>query len=307
MHELGHVIGLDHEAANDAIMQAALTNISSLQSDDIDCANFIYGGEISLPSIYGFEVMLPEHGPLEEQIDSVNFSGTLSDTDTTVDDSAIDIYQLSFANDTSLTVELDSSDFDPLLYMVRVDSTQTPIDEFVFSDDNSGSGSASRIAQDIPAGTYWFGATGANGGSAGDYTITLSTFAVSTEPAVNKYQLIYGADVQINPNPLINGGLGSADFQFEDKFLDLYQFSVQTQTDMRFDLVSDDFDTTLILVEVLPDQSVGSLVLENDDNMFGTNSRIEHSLPPGTYWMGVTSLFNGETGDYRVNVSVDVE
>ncbi|MDD9896189.1 MAG: hypothetical protein OXU24_10460, partial [Gammaproteobacteria bacterium] len=87
---------------------------------------------------------------------------------------------------------------------------------------------------------------------------------------------------------------------------DIYQFTVKAETDMRFDLITDDFDTVLLLVEVIAHQSLGSLVLVNDDNIFGTNSRIEYSLPPGTYWKGVTSFAIGENGDYRINVSVNV-
>ena len=306
LHELGHVIGLDHEATNDAIMRATLTDFGSLQTDDINGANFIYGGDVSLESIYGFEIKLPEPGPLEEQENTIYISGSLTDSDASVNDSAIDIYQLTFAQDTSITVDLNSSDFDPLLYLVRIDSTQTPIEEFVFSDDNSGAGSAARIVQDIPAGTYWFGATGVTSGSEGDYSITLSSLAASIEGALEEYQTIYGAEVQINPNPFIYGDLRNSDFRFEDKFMDIYQFTVKAETDMRFDLISDDFDTVLLLVEVLEDQSLGSLVLVNDDNIFGTNSRIEYSLPPGTYWKGVTSFAIGENGDYRINVSVNV-
>ncbi|NKB35115.1 MAG: matrixin family metalloprotease [Pseudomonadales bacterium] len=306
LHELGHVIGLDHEAANDAIMQASLTDISTLQTDDINGANFVYGGEITIDSIYGIDIKLPEAAPLEGIVDTVNIAGALSLEDVIVDAAAIDIYQVTFANDINVTVELSSEDFDPLLYLARIDSTQFPINEFVFSDDNSGTESSSRIATALPAGTYWLGATAATANSVGNYSITLSTFATDTDPQFEEYQSIYGADVQVNPNPIIDGELRNSDFRFESRFLDLYQFSVQAQTSMRIDLTSNEFDSKLLLVEVLSDQSIGSLVLENDDNGFGSNSRIEETLQPGTYWIGVTSFTFNESGDYRINVTVNV-
>ena len=73
---------------------------------------------------------------------------------------------------------------------------------------------------------------------------------------------------------------------------------------MRIDLASSAFDTSLLLVAVNSDQSLGSLSLQNDDNGSGTNSVIETTLPPGTYWLGVTSFAPDETGDYNIAISL---
>jgi hypothetical protein len=43
LHELGHFMGLDHETAAAAIMQPIIGDIDSLQQDDIDGANSLYG------------------------------------------------------------------------------------------------------------------------------------------------------------------------------------------------------------------------------------------------------------------------
>lgn len=306
LHELGHAIGLNHEVTNAAIMQASLSDLNTLQTDDINGANFIYGVEVTFDSIYGIEISLPEIEPLAGVVDTLNFSGELSVDDQLVDNIALDIYQLTFANDINITVELSSTEFDPLLYLVRVDSTQLPFEEYVFADDNSGPESAARIAVAIPAGTYWLGATAATANSLGSYAATLSTFATNTDPEFEEYQSVYGPSVQINPNPVIGGMLSNSDFRFENKFLDLYQFNVQLKTDLRIDLTSSDFDTKLILVEIQSDQTLGSLSVENDDNGVGTNSRIEQELTPGTYWIGVTSFANSEVGEYQINVSVNV-
>jgi hypothetical protein len=50
---------------------------------------------------------------------------------------------------------------------------------------------------------------------------------------------------------------------------------------------------------------LGSLVLENDDrSAFSFDSRIQQLLPPGTYWIGVSSSFEKETGDYSLDITV---
>jgi hypothetical protein len=43
LHELGHFMGLDHETTNAAIMQPIIGDLDSLQQDDIDGANSLYG------------------------------------------------------------------------------------------------------------------------------------------------------------------------------------------------------------------------------------------------------------------------
>lgn len=305
LHELGHALGLSHEASNAAIMQGALTDIDALQQDDINGANFVYGGEYSISSIYGIDIKIPEPDPLSGIVDTLNFSGELATGDASVDENFIDIFEVTFANDINLTLELSATDFDPLLYLVRMDSTQTAIQDFVFSDDNSGLDSASRISEPVPAGTYWIGVTGISNNSEGAYSVVLSTFATNTSPQFEEFESIFGVTVQVNPNPFIEGRLIDSDFQFENKFLDIYQFEVHAETDLRVDLSSEDFDTRLFLIEILPDQKIGPLVIENDDTAFGSNSRIDQNLQEGNYWIGVTSFSNNSTGNYQINLSVN--
>mgnify|MGYP002397023424 CR=1 FL=1 len=81
----------------------------------------------------------------------------------------------------------------------------------------------------------------------------------------------------------INGASpsGTTDFLFAKSFLDLYQLDVVNTTNLQFDLSSSQLDTYLLVVEILPDQSLGSLVLENDDrSAFSFDSRIQQLLPP---------------------------
>ena len=95
-----------------------------------------------------------------------------------------------------------------------------------------------------------------------------------------------------------------ADDKFEDRYLDIYQFDVTEAVELRIDLDSTQFDTRLLLVDVLENQEFGSVFLENDDNGSGTNSTVQAELQPGTYWMVITTFENGNTGEYDLAVTV---
>lgn len=306
LHELGHALGMTHVSADiEAIMQPFTSEIDSLQADDIAGANFIYGGGATLSTIYGIDVSLPRNSELSGPADTVNFSGALANTDADLDGRLLDIYQFTFVNDSTVDIQLSSNTIDTFLYLVRVSSTQDIIDAFTFVDDDSGPGRNSRITTNIQAGTYWLGASSAGVGEVGDYAVSMVASTSSTTPSFEIFQSIYDAEVQINPNPQIRGSLSSTDFLFAKSFLDLYQFDVVNTTNLQFDLSSSQLDTYLLVVEILPDQSLGSLVLENDDrSAFSFDSRIQQLLPPGTYWIGVSSSFEEETGDYSLDITV---
>ena len=72
---------------------------------------------------------------------------------------------------------------------------------------------------------------------------------------------------------------------------------------MIISLNSSTFDTSLLLVDVVNNE-LGNLVLQNDDNSSGTNSRLETTLSPGTYWLGVTSFNPSESGSYDIAVTL---
>lgn len=304
LHELGHALGLNHEPSKSAIMQSLVGPLNTLTSDDIAGANAIYGAEVTFESIYGIDIILPAVTTLIGPNDSVSFSGNLTVSDTTLDGKFIDLYQYTFENDSTVDVQVTSAEIDAFLYLVRVTSTQDTVPAFTFADDDSGQGSNSRINQVIQAGTYWIGVTSAGNADQGSYDVSIIAFTSTPPSSFESFLSIYGANVEVNPNPNIKGDLSDSDFKFEGKALDLYQFDVLSSTNLRFDLSSSDFDPTLIVVEIDSSQQLGTIVLENNDGGTGTNSRIEQTLSPGTYWIGVTSFTTDETGDYNIDVSV---
>lgn len=306
LHELGHVLGLNHEFTSDAIMQPFAGDLATLQQDDINGANFIYNGVSTTQSIYGIPIQLPAQQQFEGPQDSFAFSGTLENSDAVVDDKSIDIYQIHFSNDSQVTVSMHSTEIDASLILARVDSTQQLINDQFFQDSNGAGGTDAQISQTLPAGTYWIGASSANSLETGQYDIAINSSNVSSLSSMDTFTSVYGADVEINPNPQIANELALTDSRFEDRYIDVYQFEVSETVELRIDARSSQFDTKLLLVDVLPNQALGNVFIENDDNGGGTNSTIQSQLEPGTYWMAVTSFFEDSTGDYDISISVVV-
>ncbi len=305
LHELGHALGLEHESDEPAIMQPFISSLDTLQRDDINGANSVYGKEATFPSIYGVDIILPSASEITASSGSVSLTGVLSQSDGKLDNRPIDIYQFTLPRDYMVDLRVSSTDLNSLLYLVRINSTQGIIPEYSFSSHNSGSDSDARINTVLAAGTYWAGVTSADGAETGGYSVSLLANAeVSNLSEENSFVSVFGAAIQVNPNPIITGELSGSDFRLDDRFLDVYQIAVDSPVTLKFALSSNAIDTKLLLVQVNGDQSLGPLSLENDDNGSGTNSTIEALLQPGTYWIGVTSFSTNATGNYRLDTTV---
>ena len=323
LHELGHALGLRHEATNAAMMQALVSDLNTLQADDINGANAIYTTAVEPPvvppvippleklsSIYGVDIMLPAPSVLGGPTHNVSLSGSLASGDASLDNKFLHLYQFTFANDTNVDLRLNSIVFDPFLYLVRVSSTQDAIPTHTFSDDNSGAGANAQIVKTIQAGTYWVGVSSAANNQQGSYALTLTTSNANPTKSFASFQSNYGVGVEINPNPSIVGNLSGSDFSLNDKHIDLYQFSVANQTKIRIDLSASAFDPVLVVARLLPNGLLSAqeidegFLLLNDDFGGSLNSRIEQTLTPGTYWIGVTSAKTGQTGDYQIESTV---
>lgn len=308
LHELGHALGLDHSAANAAIMQAFISDADSLQSDDIAGVVSIYGAdevvqETTLANIYGVTLVVPDNAIISGPNTSNNLSGTLSSSDNQLEGKSLDLYQYTFENDSSIDIQLSSQAFDPFLYLVRVSATQASIPSSTFIDDDSGSGNSARISESIQAGTYWLGVSSASNSGQGGYEVSIISNTSNPSTSFKSFTSIYGVEVLVNPNPDIGGRLESTDFIFENKFLDLVQIEVATTSTVKIDLSSSTFDTNLLLVDIINNE-VGSLALQNDDSGSDTNSRLEATLAPGTYWLGVTSFDTNESGSYDIAITL---
>ena len=141
LHELGHVIGLDHESSVSAIMAPIIGNLDRLTEDDIAGVNTLYGGLsrcIVRPLVFG------------------QSSDSLSDGDCTVaeltvggdDTSFIDVYRFDLSATTTLEFSMTSPVLDSVL--VLADSN---LNYLVFDDNSSGACDAS-LRQELEPGSY---------------------------------------------------------------------------------------------------------------------------------------------------------
>ncbi|MEX0965375.1 MAG: matrixin family metalloprotease [Pseudohongiellaceae bacterium] len=307
LHELGHALGLDHSDATDAIMRPFVSDTDSLQADDIAAVVSIYGGGgiagTTVANIYGVALLAPNDSTVSGPSNSNNLSGTLGSGDNQLEGKPLDLYQYTFENDSSIEIQLNAEAFDPFLYLVRVSATQSAVPDYTFFDDNGGPGNNARIVEQIQAGTYWLGVTSTHSSALGGYNVSIESSTSAPSSSFESFTSVYGVDVLVNPNPSIGGSLGLGDAVFDERFLDLVQFEVAATSTVRIDLRSANFDTNLLLVDIL-NQQVGTLLLQDDDGGSNTNSRIETTLLPGTYWLGVTSFAASETGAYDIDISL---
>lgn len=75
---------------------------------------------------------------------------------------------------------------------------------------------------------------------------------------------------------------------------------------LQIDLTSERFDTRLMLANVLPDGSLGSLFVLDEDGGESTNSRIMRSFESGRYFMVASSDTVLGSGQYEISVSVTI-
>lgn len=140
LHELGHVLGMSHEATKSAIMRANIGNLFSLQEDDIAGATLLYGGYSNCPV---------------RTLDFGRVDGQLADDDCTVqelmgggnDSSLVDVYEFSLAQETEVRFSMSSSAFDPVLVLMTDKSA-------VIETSSDASEDTARIERTLAAGSY---------------------------------------------------------------------------------------------------------------------------------------------------------
>jgi hypothetical protein len=143
LHELGHMIGLDHNSAvpAESIMAPSIGNIHRLQDDDIEAVSTLYGG---LSKCHF------------SQLSFGKASGSLADGDCTVDkltvggtdDSFIDVYRFEVGQRTTMQFETVSAALDSVLLLS--DSNLN----FLGFDTKSSSSCSSSLSQTLGVGSY---------------------------------------------------------------------------------------------------------------------------------------------------------
>jgi hypothetical protein len=142
LHELGHAMGLDHESSAAAIMAPNISNIDSLQQDDIAGVNTLYGG------LENCTVMPLSFGTTKNSLSS----GDCTVVDLTVggtDTSFIDLYRFDLESTTTVQFAMESEQLDSVLLLATTD-----LDYLAFDDKTSGL-CGSILTTTLQAGSYF--------------------------------------------------------------------------------------------------------------------------------------------------------
>jgi hypothetical protein len=142
LHELGHVLGLDHDAAAVAIMQPHISDIDSLQMDDIAGANAIYAQRVTCQISE-----LPLNAFVRDSLAPgdcrmMDLQGGGQDT------SFVDAYRLTLTQSTRLRIAMQSAQVDSVLVL-----TDSNLSSIALEDDAPGSCDA-LMDTTLPAGQY---------------------------------------------------------------------------------------------------------------------------------------------------------
>lgn len=172
LHELGHVIGLDHEETSPAIMAPYIGDLFELQADDIAGVKALYSG-LSRCNI--------------KELSFGTTSESLSDGDCTVqeltvgglDDSFVDLYQFEVSESTQFEFKVSSDILDTVLLLATTDLEYLDVQTASTNDCNS------TLNRTLGPGSYFLMVNtydqpiSADCGVTGDYTLKANFSAES--------------------------------------------------------------------------------------------------------------------------------
>ena len=152
----------------------------------------------------------------------------------------------------------------------------------VTEDDDSGTGSNSRIVSNLSAGTYFVRVRHYQATGTGNYGITVNR---ETQPQPNLTEIVVNG-------PAIQGTIAAANES------DVYSFNA-TQIATYTIVTSGSTDTFLTLNGP---NNQNSFISQDDDSGPDTNSQIVRVLTPGLYYVRVRHYSPSGTGAYGVSV-----
>ena len=207
-------------------------------------------------------------------------------------------------------VEIDlRSQQDAYLYLRSGDDVRSG--PRVAYDDDSGSGTNSRIADELAPGTYTIEATTYNSRRTGAFELEVSGLDSATArpqpvpvtpdpaPAPNDD----GCGATLNGDGVVTGewARGCESSARAGSFARFYAFTLSAPTRTDFGL-SSTADTYLFLRRG-SDVRSGEVLRHDDDGGSGTNSRLHDLLPAGSYTIEATTYSRAQTGAFELRVS----
>ena len=185
LHELGHVIGLDHEEAISAIMGPTISDVFELQADDIAGVEALYSG------LDNCEIKRLSFGSSSESLSSVDCTVQ----ELTVggsDDSYIDLYQFEVSQPVQFQFSASSDTLDTVLLLATTDL------EYLAVETGSSNDCNSTLSHTLGAGSYFLMVNtfdipvNADCGVSGDYSLT-ANFTTEAQPQLGPPTSLLGA------------------------------------------------------------------------------------------------------------------
>lgn len=214
-------------------------------------------------------------------------SGRLASGDRTLSSGEYaDEYSFEGRRGQRVTVDLRSSAFDPYLIVRPPQGDQTD------NDDHEGDAHRSLVSLELPMdGTYKVIVTSYKSGETGAYDLRIDLGGGTGAAAV--------AAARAAGSRVERGRLAAGDDTLRSgEYVDIHRIEGSPGQRLTIDVVSQDFDTYLILIPPRGER------LENDDvEGKPRHSVIETDLTePGSYTVAVTSYQRGETGAYELTL-----
>lgn len=207
----------------------------------------------------------------------------------------------------TVIVTMESSDFDPYLYLgtLRRGNFQE-----IGRDDDGGSGLSARLEVRLPEdGTYVIRASSLRART-GAYRLTLTGGRVASDDwhEDDRVDPVYGGGdyERRDGGPLaagdrVRGRLSSADPTLDNGApFHLYTYEARRGERLTLTLRSEDFDAYLVIGTRGGRHGIGGVLARDDDGAGGHDSRIDVSFPnAGEYVIRVNSLLP-ENGEYTL-------
>ncbi len=221
-------------------------------------------------------------------------TGTLSAISPVLDDGTFyDVYTFTGVPNTTITIQLESSDFDSYLTLGSFsDQELTQLE----SDDDSGGGTNSLITYLIPdSGFYVIRVNTLSQGESGTYK--LSVMPTNTSSASTS---MIG---KISIGQTVSGSLNTFSPKMDDdSYYHSYAIVGIPNTTITITYRSEAFDAYL-LFGTLSNNTFTSIVTD-DDGAGGSDSQITYRFTDsGTYIIRANTLSAGSTGDYTLTVT----
>lgn len=222
-------------------------------------------------------------------------SGTLTSNSLTAsDESYYDAYLIRGVPNTTVTITLESFDFDAYLVIGLAGDDF----ESLGSDDDGAGGTNSRLVFTFnDSAIYEIRANAYSTGEAGSYSLTISSETTSAANSDYLRSMKIGSSLAGTLN-------GASQRLNDDSYYEDILLTGETNATVKITQISNDFDSFLNLGEIVNNEFIR--IASNNDcpSESTTTSCITYTFDDnGTYVIRANTMNEGETGDFTINIS----